>query len=120
MSFSDQELGSALRDRRIWGRGQEEGERERCGHRSKSLKLQMPLHTLDGKAAKLLRVRGRVGHQTDTWQGARPSQEPLSTQDHCPHRLGVSGRHTPVCADTQTQEGSEPAEVVSCKQNQLH
>lgn len=28
VSFSDQELGPALRDGRIWGRGQEEGERE--------------------------------------------------------------------------------------------
>ena len=28
MSFSDKELGPALRDRRIWGRGQEEGERD--------------------------------------------------------------------------------------------
>ena len=59
----------------------------------------MPLHTLDGKAAKLLRVRGRVGHQTDTWQGARPSQEPLALRTTV-HTDWVSLGDTHLCVQT--------------------
>lgn len=71
-----------------------------------------------GKAARPLRARNGGGHQTDRWQGASPSRSPSGTQDHRPHRPSGSGRHTPVYTDTQPQEGSEPAEVVGCKQNQ--
>lgn len=121
--FSDQELSPALRGRRDARRVRgKEGERGVAPETS-FLNFKCPCTPWlslyrSGKAARPLRAKRRGPPDRQVAWGPAPPGAPQALRTTVHTDPAAPGRHTPVCTDTQPQEGSEPAEVVGCKQNQ--